>query len=188
MKATNIKIVYLFIFLITASNPAFSQWENGQISVNFSITEIALVDIEPDFNNSIQFVIRPTAEKGQQLEIMDSSNESLWINYSSALSNTHQSRSIIAEISQGTLPNGLELFVEASNYSGLGKGKLGLSVGKTSLTNRPKPIITNIGSCFTGDGINNGHLLTFSIEIKDYEKIRSGEETIFTVLYTIKDN
>jgi hypothetical protein len=36
--------------------------------------------------------------------------------------------------------------------------------------------------------VNNGHLLTFSLEVSDYSKIHAVDETAFTVLYTITDN
>jgi hypothetical protein len=65
---------------------------------------------------------------------------------------------------------------------------VGQSAGKVNLTRQPQPIITGLGSCFTGDGINNGHSLSFSIEITDYAKIYAMEESELTIVYTITDN
>jgi hypothetical protein len=188
MKKVKLNIPVFVLFLSLFSNLAFSQWEEGQISVHLSIPEIALVDIEPGANNSIDFSIIPSAESGNSSIAYESSNESLWINYSSALANQQNTRKIVAEISQGVLPKGILLYLQASHYSGSGEGKLGHSSGKIKLANQPKPIITNIGSCYTGDGINNGHLLTFSIEIKNYSKVYATEESDFNILYTITDN
>ncbi len=188
MKTQKLYILCFIFFFSLVSNLAFSQWEEGQISVHLSIPEIALVDIEPEANNSIDFTIIPSAESGSSSQMHKSTNESLWINYSSALANPQNTRKIVAEISQGVLPKGILLFLQASQYSGVGDGKLGHSTGKIELTNQPKPIITNIGSCYTGDGINNGHLLTFSIEITNYSKVYAMEESDFNILYTITDN
>ena len=80
------------------------------------------------------------------------------------------------------------MYLEASAYSGTGKGQLGQPTEKINLTNQPLPIITGVGNCFTGDGVNNGHLLKFSIEVSDYSKLYAIDETVFTVLYTITDN
>ena len=123
-----------------------------------------------------------------ELPVLQQSSDNLWINYSSSLASGQNSRSIVAEISQGALPEGITLYLKASNYSGTGGGNYGHSAGKVSLSSQPKPIITNIGNCFTGDGINNGHLLAFSIEISDYTKIVSVENSSIVVLYTITDN
>ncbi len=188
MKMQKLYILCFILFFSLVTNLAFAQWEEGQISVHLSIPEIALIDIEPGANNSIDFNVIPSSESGSSSQMHKSTNESLWINYSSALANPRNTRKIVAEISQGVLPEGILLFVQASPYSGMGEGKLGSSAGKIELTNNPKPIITNIGSCYTGNGINNGHLLTFSIEIKNYSKVYATEESDFNILYTITDN
>lgn len=187
MKAI-IRITTFWVYLMLFSTNAFSQWEEGQINVFFSVPEIALVDIESTSSNNINFKVIPSNESGGTPEIRESNNESLWINYSSALRNLRSSRSIVAEISNGTIPDGILIYLKASNYAGTGKGHHGNPTDKINLTNQPKPIITEIGSCYTGDGINNGHLLSFSIEVTDYSKMRATEELDFTVLYTITDN
>lgn len=188
MRALNFMKIYVLLFFIFLSGKANSQWSDSRINVRLSLPQIALVDIEPGFNNSIHFTILPSAESGNSAIIQQTSGERLWINYSSALPGHQYSRSIIAEISQGIFPEGINFFIEASAYSGTGRGQLGQSAGKINITNQPKPIITNLGNCFTGDGENRGHLLNFSMEIDDYSKVYSIEETAFTLLYTITDN
>ncbi len=188
MKFIILRLVLLNIFLVICSTLAFSQWEEGQINVRFSVPEIALVDIEPSQNNTINFSVLPASESGVSSSIQKTSNETLWVNYSSAVSDLNKNRSILAEIANGSLTEGITIFLEASAYSGNGEGETGQSAGKISLSNQPKPIISNIGSCYTSDGTNNGHLLSFSIEISDYSKVFSSEESVFTVLYTISDN
>jgi len=184
-----IKYILLFFgaFFLYMNN-AFAQWEEGELNVSFSLPPVALVDIEPDANNSIHFTVLPAAESGASPQIKRITNQTLWLNYSSALVNPQNTRTIVAEIAGGGLPEGVSLNVEALSHEGKGGGQFGQPAGKVSLSNQPKAIITNVGNCFTGDGVNNGHPLTFSIEVSDYSKISAASESSFTILYTLSDN
>lgn len=187
------KILSQIFILITTlffiiNNDVYSQVSTGQVNVHLSLPEITLVDIEPSSSNSINFSISPALGGGDSPEIQNTSNETLWINYTSALPDGLNSRSINVEISQGTLPQGVALFLEASPYAGNGDGKLGVSDGRIELSSQPKPIISGIGNCYTGDGVSNGHQLTFSIEIADYSEIYAVDNAYYLVLYTITDN
>lgn len=180
--------IFTILPLLFVAHLASAQWEEGQINVLFSLPEIALVDIEPSFNNSIHFTIVPSAESGGSPVVKESAEQQLWINYSSALSGDGNSRKIVAEISNGQLPKGVELLLEASGYSGNGDGNLGQPSGEVSLGTQPRPVITSIGNCYTGDGINNGHSLSFSLNIVSYSEIQANQASEFTILYTITDN
>ncbi len=188
MKMRNIKLTGLFILILLLPAMAYPQLEEAQIGVFLSLPQIALLDIEPGAGSDIHFTVEPSAESGNPANIEKTTNGNLWVNYTSAVANPQDSRVITAQISQGNFPEGITLFVEAGAFSGSGAGQTGQPTGKTSLSVQPKPIISNIGSCFTGNGTNNGHLLTFSIDIADYSKIQSMENSEFTILYTITDN
>ncbi|NCA79923.1 MAG: hypothetical protein EOM76_07040 [Sphingobacteriia bacterium] len=179
--------IFIILMLLLASNYLYAQINQAQLNVYFSLPEVALLDLEPNLNNDVLFSIESNGESGSSASVHHSST-TIWINYSSSLSGSQSSRTITAEISQGFLPEGILLFLQASEYSGTGGGAFGHSSGKVALSSQPKPIITNIGNCFTGDGINNGHLLSFSVEISDYSKIVSVENSNLLVLYTITDN
>ena len=186
------RLVRLKIFCIAAllfiTLAVRAQWEEGEINVLFSIPEVALVDIEPSMNNSVHFSIVPSEESGKSPVIKKTTEEVLWINYSSSMAENVNSRKIVAEIANGQLPGGVQLFLEASVYNGNGEGTLGQPSGKINLGPQPKPLISGIGNCYTNDGANNGHSLNFSLKINDYAEIRSKEEAQFTILYTITDN
>ncbi len=180
--------VLILFFTAFSTKPVLAQTDEGQINVYFSIPEIALIDIESNSGNDINFTIMPSNVSGGSVVINETSEEKLWINYSSALANSKTSRSIVAEIAQGDLPEGITLYLKASSYSGSGGGELGQPTSKVQLSAQPLSIITGVGSCFTGDGVNNGHLLTFSVEVEDYSLLKANEQSFFTVLYTITDN
>lgn len=187
MKAGKWQIILVVGIILNTPLNVAAQWEEDQINAFFSIPEIALVDIEPSLNNALHFSIQPATEAGASPEIGEVSGETLWINYSSSLVGQNNARQIIAEIAQGSMPPGIDLFVEASPYSGSGDGMHGQPSGRVNITSQQQPVLTGIGNCFTGDGINNGHSLTFSAEITDYSKIRSVDLSEVTILYTISD-
>ncbi|SHI75748.1 hypothetical protein SAMN05444280_105154 [Tangfeifania diversioriginum] len=192
-KSDKMKKVSFFIwfayFLLLLSAKASAQVEEAEANVYFELPQVALVDIEPDLDNSIHFSVNTSAESGESPFLELPANNDLWINYSSSLTTAQNSRSIVAEISQGDIPEGIRFYLEASTFSGAGgSGQVGQPSGRIELNSQPRPIITNIGNCYTGDGINNGHRLSFSIDVSDYSRVYSVDESSFVVLYTITDN
>ncbi|WP_319230200.1 hypothetical protein [Draconibacterium orientale] len=165
------------------------QGQNTSVNIRFSIPEVALIDIEPGEDNTVHFSVSSTTESGEAPEVTETSSKSLWINYTSAQSDNSDARSVYAEITEGGLPEGLELEVEASAYKGSGKGDmLGTKEGKIVLSQSPQKIISNVKNCFTGDGVGNGHELTYTLKIADYSEIVSTDDTYFVVMYTLTDN
>ncbi|PKP32677.1 MAG: hypothetical protein CVU00_11605 [Bacteroidetes bacterium HGW-Bacteroidetes-17] len=111
-------------------------------------------------------------------------DDSQWLNYTILIGASDPTASISVNISSGSVPEGLELYIEAKSYRGFSNGKIGKPVGKVQLSHIPKTIIDNIGTSYTGSGRNEGHQLIFSFKITDYAKIQPGISTIF-VDYTI---
>ena len=126
--------------------------------------------------------LTPTYYAGSTKQII--TDESQWLNYTTLAHPSDPSFSITVEISSGIIPEGLELQVEASSYIGMSKGKPGSPSRKIVLSHRPRVLISNIGTCYTGSGRNEGHQLIFSFIIKDYAKLKSGVSTIY-IQYTI---
>ncbi len=185
---SRIVVFLLFALLIFHVSPVSGQGDEERINVGISVPEVALLDIEYRVNSSLEFEVLPSAEAGSAPIVQQTNSEELWINYSSAITNYGQRRSIEAQVAGGVLPEGIALYVEASAYLGTGKGEVGVSAGRTLVGYEPHPIITGIGSCFTGDGINNGHSLAFSLDISNMQKVTAMEPSEFTILYTITDN
>ena len=111
-------------------------------------------------------------------------DNSQWLNYTTLVHPADPDVSITVEVAAGSIPEGMELLIEASPYKGMSKGKQGTPTRKISVSNRPRVLIDNIRTSYTGSGRNEGHQLTFSFIITDYAKIRSGTHTIY-VQYTI---
>lgn len=146
----------------------------------------ALLDIESEGDNSLEFNITPPTEAGNSLNLNYEADKILWLNYTSLIENS--TRSIKAKIDGGILPDGIYLKVRASSYSGRGEGSLGESVGEIELSAMDQTIITGVGNCYTGDGVNNGHSLSFSLKVDDFEKLALINSSSITILYTILEN
>ncbi|MDZ7846718.1 MAG: hypothetical protein U5L96_08080 [Owenweeksia sp.] len=101
-------------------------------------------------------------------------------------------RDIEVVLTSGPLPAGVSLQVKADPYAGNGDGTMGTPNAGVNLTNSPQPIVTGIGSCFTGDGVNNGHNLTYTLNLSSnsgaYATLDADNSNTIQVTYTITDN
>ena len=108
-----------------------------------------------------------------------------WINYSLDVSPSEPLSSISVSIASGTVPNGIELYIQAGSHVGSGRGKTGRPTGKIRIDNVPKVLINDIGNSYTGNGKNQGHQLTLSMVITDFSLLQPGDYTLY-ILYTLK--
>ena len=184
----NYMLIILISICFSGIKQAAAQWEEGAASIRMRLPEVALIDIEPDNNNHIHFTMMPVSESGVGELVQVNNDNDLFVNYSSSLAQGNHSRTIYAEIFQGELPQGVRLFIEAMEFAGIGRGKHGVPTGQKELTSQPVAIITGIKNSFTGDGINNGHRLEFTVEVADYSSLISVNESVISVLYTLSDN
>lgn len=184
------KHILLSILVIFNSAFAFSQNNSSEHKVNIKIPEVALLRLVS--NNSTTIALQSTSpvEAGNSIDFSNKSqNKNLWINYSSIIRNSSHRRKIVAVI-QGELPKGVQIRVEASDATGIGKGQRGSSVGSVKLSKQPKEIITNIASCYTGKGPSNGHFLTYQLEFDESEDNYSQlaqAKTSCNIVYTLTD-
>ncbi len=172
-----------FIFLAFLLIHTFAYGQTSSVGVSFSLPSVALFDIEPN-RNSINLTLTVPTEAGSIVSNTASDNTK-WINFSSAVT-PGQTRRVSAQIS-GVMPNGLNLFLNTSTYSGSGAGTLGNRVSPITLTASSQTIINGIGGAFTGNGSSNGYNLTFTLSIGDYGQLRSQSSTV-SIIYTLIDN
>ena len=111
-------------------------------------------------------------------------DNSQWLNYTVMIDSSDPTVSISVNIASGSVPEGLEMYVEAGRYKGFSRSRMGKPVGRVLLTHVPRVLINGIGTSYSGSGRNEGHQLTFSFKIKDYSKLEPGQNTIY-VEYTI---
>ena len=171
----------LIIALCLCQWVAFCQTTTNT-NVGVSLPSIALLDIEN--SGSINLGFSAPTEAGSSL-INNSSNNSAWLNFTSALG-MGASRNISVQITSGS-GSGYEIVLQPQAYSGAGAGQLGNGNPLINLTNMPQRVIDNIGGAYTGNSLGNGYNLRYSLAITNYGALRK-ENTTFTITYTVTDN
>jgi hypothetical protein len=178
-------IAAMFIYF-----PLFSQdgpTDNHLLKV--TIPEVAIVDIESSGSKDIELVAVAPTEAGDPMTFT-ATNNTLWLNYSSIVpgpNNANKRRKITVEMS--ALVPGIDVKLAVGAYTGAGLGNKGTGVaGPTTLTTAAQDAVTDIGSCYTVDGVGNGHQLTYSFDIAgtNYGDIFAQDHEV-TVTYTITD-
>ncbi len=142
------------------------------------------MDIEPN-NDVIALPVTAPTEAG--LPAQGKTDNSKWLNYTCCLQSGDADRSITVNIGSGSVPPGLKLSVIASAYSGTGNGTFGTSSGTITLSATAQTLISGIRGSYTGNGPNNGHQLTYNLEITDYSKLDFDNSNTIQVVYTIAD-
>ncbi len=167
-----------------------AQNNSADHEVNVEIPEVALLGLVSGNTTSTDFTASSPVEAGNSIDFShENQNSDIWINYSSIIQNAMHRRKIVAFV-QGKIPEGIRLKVRASEAKGSGKGKLGRSNGEIMLSEQPSEIISDIGSCYTGKGPNNGHFLTYELEYhhnSDVYANLSANQTTLNVIYTLTD-
>lgn len=177
------RVLIRFIFTVSLMlfNHIHSQ-TTGNRTVSVTLPVITLLDIEPVGNINFSF-IAPT-EAGRPL-INPESNNTKWINYTSAIATGGVSRRVTASINQ--LIPGVDIKLQTAASSGIGSGVLGTPAAQVTLSTTPTTIISGIGGAFTGNGANNGHRLTISLTTNNYSNLSTRSNTPIIITYTITD-
>ena len=188
-------IICILCYFLLAVSFIYAQADTNENNHQLRITipEIALINVQSSLQTNIKLGNGSVVEAGQALKI-DESDKSIWINYSSIIgSKSDPSRNVTIQISEGTIPNGINLFVKATKDSGSGGGKMGIPNNKMQvLTSNPLNIISQIGSSYTGVGTSKGHNIEYILKLKkekgSYAKLDFDQSTTLVINYTLSDN
>lgn len=154
----------------------------GSKNVSLNLSEVALLDIEPNTNN-ISFNFTAPTEAGMPIS-NPTANTTKWLNYTSAKATTTANRTVSAQIDQ-IIP-GIAIKLQAGSATG-GGGTLGTTTGQKTLTTSAQTIINGIGGAFTGNGANHGHQLTISATITNYTQLVQTNNKTIIITYTISN-
>lgn len=182
--------VLIFAILLTFPFAVLAQEKTAKHEVDIEIPEVALLALVAENQTGVKLSPTSPVEAGNTIDVSSAIDNSIWINYSSIVKSNMQKRKVIAVI-EGDLPTGMDLVVAASEVTGNGNGKLGEPVGKVRLSHQPADVIMNIGSCYTGKGLSNGHYLSYQLEYDENEAQFSeltNEQTAVNVIYTLTDS
>lgn len=111
-------------------------------------------------------------------------DNSQWINYSLKVNPSEPLNSISVSIASGTIPPGVEIYLEAESENGSGNGKIGRPTGRVKLSSVPQTLINEIGTSSTGNGKYRGHRLTMTTVITNFGLLEPGYYNIY-ILYTL---
>ena len=187
-KFKNIKTYILLMILFFLTNCSKAQTVNFQeIEISVTLPEISLINIKPDNATIILSAIKHDIA-GEKIDFISNDNNSLWLNYTTSIAHERPFKNISAQIVSGKVPDGLALKLKISDYFGSGKGQFGIPISTIYLEIFPKIIMTDIGGCYTREGINNGHKLQYVLEVTDYKLLNSENSGTLTILYTLNDN
>ena len=179
----------LTILLLFSSVNTYSQSSVAAHDIRINIPKVALLKLISN-NSEDLFIDLSAPDKAGNRLVSGNFDKIFWVNYSSVLNKSDQKRKIVA-VMKNELPKGIHLKVQAYNATGGGAGTLGNPTNEVILSNNPSDIITGIGSCFTGKGVDNGHSLKYSLEFdkttEDYASITSKSYRL-NIIYTLTDD
>ena len=184
------KNIALVLFLLVFGNLG-AQENRGSHKINLKVPEVALINIYS--SSAISLGNNVVVEAGQPLN-MEETDNSVWINYSSIVgSQTQPSRDVTIRISEGTIPDGVKLYVKVGKDMGVGAGTMGKPIStEQELTANPLTIITDIGSAYTGAGANKGNNVQYALKLSDesnaYSNLDFDQSTTLVINYTLSDN
>lgn len=186
-----ISIILLFFLMFSTENiysqstppsvqfPPFQYWSN-QISTHFTITiqAASVIRVVP---NTVTLSLTPLVAGGP---VVNDLNDDSYLRVTSILAGQNANKNVQANISMGSVPSGTVLKLAASPCT-TGSGKFG-TTSSIILSNTAQPIITGIGSCYTGDGPSEGYNLTYRWELASPNPVNLiAGTTAVSITYTI---
>lgn len=188
MKLLLITIAILTPLITIAQDEMESEHD---INVSFSVPKTNIIDIASLTGNDITFSPVDIDAVANGMDFTLTNNE-LWLNYTVVKSNAYSVKRIHVSTTAVNFPQGMSLLLKVDPDEGHGKGDMGTPVsGYTNLVPDAGSVelISNIGSCFTGNGPNNGHNLHFKLDYDNtyYDELHTNFNTIIVLTYTISD-
>lgn len=177
-----LQILFLLLF---CSFQLLGQSSNSvDVTLKVSIPEVALVDIQ----GTTQLTNVNSPNNGQTVSveqvITPSIDNNTWLNYSSIVPEGVSNYISVSIISN--LPSSISIHLSIGDDVNEGNGATGIPSAEITLTDLPKNIITGIGSCYTGRGMNKGHQLFFSLVDENPDIAQGGDHDYnISVTYTI---
>jgi hypothetical protein len=153
----SLKSQFFLLLFVLLSNYLFAQKDvvNVKLPIQMSIPSGASLSLT---GSDLQFSIKG---KGAEQIITPSTVGSVWINYSSVV-DVNSTNAISANLSTWNLPAEVAITLKVGPDAGVGYGQTGTASNSIVLSPNPQVIISNIGTCFTGQGINKGRELSYT--------------------------
>ena len=155
--------------------------ESDNHLIDISVPQVSL--LSADDEAFVHFDVHGPTEAG--LFVTTLHDSTIKLKYST-VAGSNSSYSVFARIDTSPLAQAFRLNLEASNYS-TGEGLLGNSQGIIQLSTSWQPVVTDIGTCYTGSDPSAGRQMMSSLEVISTSSIQAGNQDGFKVFYTITD-
>jgi hypothetical protein len=160
------KLCLLLLLPMLAPLSLFAQQDDDdnttKVPVQMAIPPSAKLSLA---GSDLGFAVAQGTGNGAQQILSPSTVGEVWINYSSVVE-ANTTNTIYASLSSDDLPPEVSIKLKIGKDAGAGNGQVGKPADPIILHSFPQPIISNIGSCYTGQGLKKGHQLTYSWDLK----------------------
>lgn len=191
MKKVSLKVItVLALSVLTVNSFTAVAAKEAKHDVKVSINAHSLVGISSSKPIELKPEAPVEAGDGLNFDTESSVNNTIWLNYSSIVSNS--ANSISVSMDGDALPSGVTIELVAGSDAGKGMGTVGQSSKEAVVLDiTAQTLISEIKNCYTGKGDGAGHQLTYSLKMKptteNYTALTSGSYNT-TILYTITEN
>ncbi len=186
-----IKKLFITSILLSCLNAANGQsyWSYDDHGLSLKMPEISLISVMPT-NYTVSLSLGLPKNAGDKPgENIDSKDDNTWLNYSCSMKYRGSYRKIYAQITSGSVPDGLAIDLEVKDLQTQGTGTWGKRYSKSiTLSNQPQIVVSGIGGGCTKRGRNFGHQLIYELKLTDIDElIVDDDKTYLTITYTISD-
>lgn len=174
---------------LTLQSYGQSYWSYDDHSMSLKLPETSLVAVMPSNYNINLNLGLPQAAGAKPGENSDNTDDNTWLNYTCCLAPNSGNRKVYAQVTSGSIPDGINLELEVKDLQTAGKGNVGQRYSSTIyLSNQPQVVVYGIGGSCTYRGQNFGHQLIYTLSLKDIDDLALKEpKTYLTITYTISD-
>lgn len=163
--------------------------DNASHRVNVTIPTVAILDIEGAGNNTT-VTLTPeirNLDAGSEVDFSSSVNSNLSLNYTSIVTNGKKKKITVKIDKDLKGSRGYHIGLSVGTCRN-GHGSLGTAKQNIELSETTTDIVTDIASCYSGNGAAKGRQLTYSLVADDYSKLYNDNYGAnITVTYTIVD-
>ena len=179
--------VLLFLFAFSFIAQLLLAQKTGLFfhTITFRFPQLADINLVSNSKNT-------TKIKKRNNNVLEFGKSNLWLNYHSIISTSIEpSKNIWAQLTKGSLDPKLTLSIIASKDLGNGNGVIGKPIKTPIILSRTiaRKIIDDIGIAHTGEGVNQGHQLTYLITSeKRLNNLNNISNNSLTITYTLFDD
>lgn len=160
LRPNRIHITLIILFLMEGFVFAQDKANTAKLPIQMAIPPSAKLSM---ISSDLKFSIFEGS--GANRKLAAATIDSVWLNYSSIIERNN-TNAICASFSSEELPAEISIKLSIGPDAGGGYGQVGVPSEPIYLSTFPQTIISNIGSCYTGQGNSKGHLLYFTWELK----------------------